>query len=68
MINKLINIELKQTNFKETNMYEYKVEVLGVREAEERMNQLAKDGWRVIEITPNIAMGHGIVVTFERAR
>ena len=50
------------------NMYEYKVEVLGVREAEQRMNALAKDGWRVIEITPNIAMGHGIVVTFERAR
>ena len=49
-------------------MYEYKVEVLGVREAEERMNQLAKDGWRVIEITPNIALGFGIVVTFERAR
>ena len=49
-------------------MYEYKVEVLGVREAEETMNQLAKDGWRVIEITPNIALGFGIVVTFERAR
>ena len=49
-------------------MYEYKVETLGVREAESRMNELAKDGWRVIEITPNIAKGYGLVVTFERAK
>lgn len=49
-------------------MYEYKVETLGVREAEGRMNELAKDGWRVIEITPNIAKGYGLVVTFERAK
>jgi len=49
-------------------MYEYKVEIYKVREAEAEMNKLAKDGWRVIEITPNMAMGYGIVVTFERER
>ena len=49
-------------------MYEYKVEVLAVRDADYRMNVLAKDGWRVVAVTPNIAMGHGLVVTFERAK
>ena len=49
-------------------MYEYKVEILKVREAEAKMNELAKEGWRVVEITPNVAMGYGVVVTFERER
>ena len=49
-------------------MYEYKVEILKVREAETKMNELAKEGWRVVEITPNVAMGYGVVVTFERER
>ena len=47
-------------------MYEYKVEVFKVKEAEEQMNALAKEGWRVIAVSPNMAMGYGIVVTFER--
>ena len=49
-------------------MYEYKVEVLKVREAEETMNRLAESGWRVIEVSPNQAMGYGVVVTFEREK
>ena len=49
-------------------MYEYKVEILKVKEAESRMNELARDGWRVVEITPNVAMGYGLVVTFEREK
>ena len=49
-------------------MYEYKVEILKVREAESRMNELARDGWSVVEITPNVAMGYGLVVTFEREK
>lgn len=49
-------------------MYEYKVEIYGVREAEAQMNRWAKEGWRVVAVTPNVAMGHGIVVTFERPR
>ncbi len=49
-------------------MYEYKVESLLVKEAEARMNELAKSGWRVVEVSPNIAMGYGIVVTFEREK
>ena len=49
-------------------MFEYKVEILSVREAENKMNKLADDGWRVIAVTPNHAMGHGMVVTFERKK
>ena len=49
-------------------MYEYKVEVLKVKEAQDKMNSLAKEGWRVIEVSPNMAMGYGIVVTFEREK
>lgn len=47
-------------------MYEYKVEVIKVKDAEKEMNALAKSGWRVIAVSPNMAMGYGIVVTFER--
>ena len=47
-------------------MYEYKVEIYRVKEAENQMNELAKLGWRVISVSPNMAMGYGIIVTFER--
>lgn len=47
-------------------MYEYKVETYKVNEAESKMNELAKQGWRVLAVSPNIAMGYGIVVTYER--
>ena len=49
-------------------MYEYKVEIYKVREAEQEMNALAKDGWRVVAVSPNMAMGYGVVVTFEREK
>ena len=49
-------------------MYEYKVEIYKVREAEQEMNALAKDGWRVVAVSPNMAMGYGGVVTFEREK
>lgn len=52
----------------EYDMFEYKVEVYKVREAEVQMNKLAKTGWRVIAVSPDIAMGHGIVVTYEREK
>lgn len=52
----------------EIHMYEYKIETYKVNAAEKEMNQLASDGWRVIAVTPNQAMGFGIVVTFERNR
>ncbi len=48
-------------------MYEYKVETYNVKNSEAGMNQLAKEGWRVVTVTPNVAIGHGIVVTFERS-
>lgn len=49
-------------------MYEYKVEVMKVKDAEPRMNELARQGWRVITVSPNINMGYGIVITFEREK
>ncbi len=47
-------------------MFEYKVEIYKVKEAESEMNKLAQSGWRVIAVSPDIAMGFGVVVTFER--
>lgn len=47
-------------------MYEYKVEVYKIKKAEEEMNRLAAEGWRVIAVSPNVASGFGIVVTYER--
>ena len=47
-------------------MFEYKVETYKVKELEKELNSLAKQGWRVIAVTPNIAMGYGIIVTYER--
>lgn len=47
-------------------MYEYKVLTVGVREAENVLNQLAREGWRLVQQTPNIAMGTGLVITLER--
>lgn len=47
-------------------MYEYKVETCRVKIAETRMNQLAKEGWRVISVSPNIGANYGVVVTYER--
>ena len=47
-------------------MFEYKVVDVGVKKAQEEMNRWAKEGWRVIAVSPNIAMGYGLVITFER--
>ena len=49
-------------------MFEYRVEVYAVRQAEAEMNRMAADGWRVISDSPNIAMSHGVVVTYERTK
>ena len=49
------------------NRYEYRVETCTIARAEEVMNQAAREGWRVIAVTPNIAKGFGVTVTFERA-
>ena len=48
-------------------MYEYKVETYKVKEAEEKMNTLARAGWRVIAVTANLdSLTRLLVVTFER--
>ena len=47
-------------------MFEYKVIKSGVNSAEEEMNKYAKKGWRVITVSPNVAMGMGVIITLER--
>ncbi|MDO4167113.1 MAG: DUF4177 domain-containing protein [Eubacteriales bacterium] len=47
-------------------MYEYKVVVLNVKECEKTLNTLAKEGWRLVTMVPNIAKGYGVVATLER--
>ena len=47
-------------------MFEYKVVDVAVKKAEDEMNRWAKEGWRVIAVSPNIAMGYGLVIKFER--
>lgn len=49
-------------------MYEYKVETYKVKAAEKEMNQLAAEGWRVISVSPNEAVGFGLVVIYEREK
>ena len=50
-------------------MYEYKVEIYKVREAENAMNAMAKQGWRVVAVTYCTAAAWAkdtVVVTLER--
>ena len=49
-------------------MFEYRVEIYLVKKAEEEMNRMAADGWRVIAVSPNQARGFGIIVTYERKK
>lgn len=51
-------------------MYEYKVENIKLRDAENEMNKLAKEGWRVVSVTANTDMTWDkdrIIVVFERS-
>ncbi|MBP5726016.1 MAG: hypothetical protein J6Y48_02960 [Clostridia bacterium] len=48
-------------------MPEYRVRTCSTRKAEEDMNHMAADGWRVIAVTANVAMG-GVIITYERNR
>lgn len=48
-------------------MYEYKVDIYKVKYAEEAMNTLAKDRWRVIAISPDHHTGF-IDVFYEREK
>lgn len=60
--------ECKNKNMRRIIMYEYKVEIYKVKEAEESMNRFASEGWRVITVSPNMGVGYGLVVTYERKR
>ena len=54
---------VKRSNF----IYEYKVEFYKWKEAEERMNALAAQGWRVVAVTYNDdTMSRRLAVTYER--
>ncbi len=52
----------------ESYMFEYRVELYAVRKAEDEMNRMAHEEWRVISVCPNQAGGFGIIVTYERAK
>ena len=50
-------------------MYEYKVEIYKVKEAENKMNEMGNQGWRVVAVTycPAAAWSKDtVVVTLER--
>ena len=49
-------------------MYEYAVRTSFVKESEKLMNEMAADGWHVVAVCVNQAMGFGLVITFERQR
>lgn len=49
-------------------MLEYRVETCRVKQMEDVMNALAAEGWRVAAVTPNQAVGYGVVITFEREK
>ncbi len=49
-------------------MFEYKIAAYSVRKAEEEMNRMAADGWRVIAVCPNQARCFGVIVTYERQK
>ena len=43
-------------NSEESDMYEYKVDTYKVKVAENEMNKMALEGWRVIAVSPNEAV------------
>lgn len=52
-------------------MYEYKVEIYKIKEAENEMNAMARQGWRVVAVTycPEATWAKDkVVVTFEKNR
>lgn len=49
-------------------MFEYKVIKSRINSAQHEMNELAKQGWRVVAVSPNVAMGMGLVITLEREK
>ena len=49
-------------------MHEYKVIKAVVKSADKEMNELAKQGWRVVEVSPDIARGMGLIITLEREK
>ena len=49
-------------------MYEYRYIRYQSGKVEDGMNQMAASGWRVVCVTPDIAMGSGVWVTYERLK
>ena len=49
-------------------MYEYKVIKVVVKNSEKEMNELAKQGCRVVAVSPDIARGMGLVITLEKEK
>ena len=49
-------------------MFEYKVIKASVNSAQHEMNELAKQGWRVVAVSPNVAMGMGLLSLWKEKR
>ena len=48
-------------------MYNYQVlSFLQTKECEEALNRLAREGWRLTAMCPNLVMRMGVIVTLER--
>ena len=47
-------------------MYMYRIETYSMKKAEEEMNKMSMEGWRVIAVMPNTTTGFGLIVTFEK--
>lgn len=45
-----------------------KIQIYKAKNAKKEMNKLAKEGGRVVAVSPNIAKLYGVVVTFGRKR
>ena len=46
-------------------MYKYRIESFHGRSTEDKVNELAREGWRVVAVCPNMATGVKLVFTFE---
>lgn len=62
---------VNKENRKESIMYEYKVSIIKIKDAEDEMNAMAKQGWRVVTVTYCQAAAwakDNVVVTLERSK
>ena len=47
-------------------MYMYRIEIYSMKKAEEEMNKMSMEGWRVLSVLTNTTTGFGLIVTYEK--